>query len=234
VQINYEDNPWLPDVLKAEIEYDKKRDPDKYAHVWLGQYQQNSEARVFKNWRIEDFEAPAGAIFRFGADWGFATDPSVLVRARIEGKNLYIDYEAYAVGCDIDFLPDLFDKIPDARKWPIVADSARPETVSYMQRHGFPRIASAIKGPKSVEEGVEFLKSYDIIVHPRCKHTIDELTLYSYKVDDSTGMVTPILDDKHNHVIDALRYACESARKATKPVAPTVTRRIAVSGGWMG
>jgi phage terminase large subunit len=234
VQINYEDNPWLPEVLKAEIEYDKKRDPDKYAHVWLGQYQQNSEARVFKNWRIEDFEAQAGAIFRFGADWGFATDPSVLVRARIEGKNLYIDYEAYAVGCDIDFLPDLFDKIPDARKWPIVADSARPETVSYMQRHGFPRIASAIKGPKSVEEGVEFLKSYDIIVHPRCKHTIDELTLYSYKVDDSTGMVTPILDDKHNHVIDALRYACESARKATKPVAPTVTRRIAVAGGWMG
>lgn len=234
IEVNYFDNPWFPQVLKDEMEYDKRRDPDKYAHVWLGKYQRNSEARVFKNWRIEEFEAPAGAIFRLGADWGFAVDPSVLIRARIEGKNLYIDHEAYAVGCDIDFLPDLFRGVPEAEKWPIVADSARPETISYMQRHGFPRITPAIKGAKSIEDGIEFLKSYDIIVHPRCKHTIDELTMYSYKIDDLTGQVLPLLEDKHNHVIDALRYACEGARKATKPAA-VVTRRVApVAGGWMG
>lgn len=233
IEVNYFDNPWFPDVLKNEMEYDKRRDPDKYAHVWLGNYQRNSEARVFKNWKIEEFEAPAGSIYRFGADWGFAIDPSVLIRARIEGKALYIDHEAYAVGCDIDFLPDLFRGIPEAEKWPIIADSARPETISYMQRHGFPRITPAIKGPKSVEDGIEFLKSYDIVVHPRCKHTIDELTMYSYKIDPLTGQVLPILEDKHNHVIDALRYACEGARKATKPAA-VVSRKVAVSGAWMG
>lgn len=231
IQVNYTDNPWFPEVLKTEMEYDKRRDPDKYAHVWLGQYQKNSEARVFKNWKIEEFTAPAGSIFRLGADWGFSIDPSVLVRARIEGKNLYIDYEAYAIGRDIDFLPDLFDNVPDARKWPITADSARPETISYMQRHGYPLISPAIKGAKSIEEGIEFLKSYDIIVHPRCKHTIDELTMYSYKVDPLTSKVLPLLDDKHNHVIDALRYACEGARKSAKPAA--VVRRT-VPNSWMG
>lgn len=118
------------------------------------------------------------------------------------------------VGCEIDRLPDLFDTVPDARKWFITADSARPETISYMRRHGYPRIRSAIKGAKSVEEGVEFLKSFDIIVHPRCVHTIDELTLYSYKVDPDTNLVLPILADKKNHVIDAVRYACEGARRA--------------------
>jgi phage terminase large subunit len=233
IEANYFDNPWFPDVLRMEMEYDKRRDPDKYAHVWLGQYRKNTEARVFKNWRIEEFEAPDGSIFRQGADWGFAVDPSVLIRARIEGKNLYIDYEAYAVGREIDFLPDLFDSVPDARKWPITADSARPETISYMQRHGFPKIQPAIKGPKSIEEGIEFLLSYDIIVHPRCTHTIDELTLYSYKIDPLTQEVLPILEDKHNHVIDALRYACEAARRATKPEAKPrkpPTHRI---GGWM-
>jgi phage terminase large subunit len=61
---------------------------------------------------------------------------------------------------------------------------------------------------------VEFLKSYDIIVHPRCQHTIDELTMYSYKTDPLTGQVMPVLEDKHNHVIDALRYACEGARRS--------------------
>jgi len=216
VEANYMDNPWCPQELLDEMAYDRKRDPEKYQHIWLGKYQMNSEARVFRNWTVEEFEAPKGAIFRLGADWGFSVDPSVLVRCHIEGKRLYIDYEAHMVGCEIDQLPDLFDRVPDSRKWFIIADNARPETISYMQRHGYPKLNAAIKGPKSLEEGVEFLKSYDIVVHPRCVHTIDELTMYSYKTDPLTGLVLPILEDKKNHVIDALRYACEGARKATK------------------
>jgi phage terminase large subunit len=228
VTANYMDNPWFPDVLKAEMEYDRKRDPDKYAHVWLGGYQRNSEARVFKNWTVEEFDTPVGATHRLGADWGFAVDPSVLIRCHLDGRRLYVDYEAYMVGCEIDQLPDLFDRVPDSRKWFITADSARPETISYMQKHGYPKINAAIKGPKSLEEGIEFLKSYDIIVHPRCKHVIDELTLYSYEIDKLTGQVLPKLADKDNHCIDALRYACEGVRKASasrdwdKPFTPNL------------
>lgn len=219
IQANYRDNPWLPDVLKAEVDYDQRRDPDKFAHVWLGGYQRNSEARVFRNWRIDEFEAPPGTIYRLGADWGFSVDPSVLIRCHLEGRNMYVDYEAYMVGCEIDMLPDLFDGVPESRKWFITADSARPETISYMKKHGYPKINAAIKGAKSLEEGVEFLKSFDIIVHPRCTHLIDELTMYSYEVDDLTGKVLPKLKDKDNHVIDALRYACEGVRRAVKQIA---------------
>lgn len=214
VQANYRDNPFLPDVLRDEMEYDKKRDLDKYLHVWEGGYLSKSNARVFKNWRVEEFESPSNGIYRLGADWGFSVDPSVLVRSRIDGKNLYVDHEAYMVGCEIDMLPDLFDQVPEARRWPMLADSARPETISYMKRHGFPLITAATKGPGSVEDGVEFLNSYNIIVHPRCEHTIYELTNYKYKVDKLTEEVLPILDDKDNHVIDALRYSAENVRKA--------------------
>ncbi len=214
LQVNYEDNPWFPDVLRAEMEYDRRRDPDKYAHVWRGGYLKNSSSRVFKNWRVEEFEAPKDATHRFGADWGFASDPSVLVRCHIVGRTLYIDYEAYMVGCEIVNTPDLFMTVPEAEKWPIVADSSRPETISHMRKHGFPKIMAAVKGPKSVEEGIEWLKSFDIVVHPRCIHTIDELTLYSFKTDPLTGQILPILQDKKNHVIDAIRYACEGIRRA--------------------
>ena len=229
VRANYMDNPKLPDELKSELAYDQKRDSDKFAHVWLGDYQKNSESRVFRNWIVEEFESPNTATYRLGADWGFSVDPSVLVRCYIDGKRLYVDHEAYMVGCEIDQLPDLFMRVPDSTKWFITADTARPETISYMQRHGFPKINAAIKGAKSVEEGVEFLKSYDIVVHPRCTHTIDELTLYSYVVDDLTGQVTPKLADKDNHVIDALRYACEGARRTlrdkswNKPLKPKLS-----------
>ena len=235
VQANYTDNPWFPDVLRQEMEYDRGRDPDKYAHVWLGEYVRNSESRVFKNWRVEEFDIPPDAIIRQGADWGFASDPSVLVQCYIVGRTMYVPYEAYMVGCEINNLPELFLTLPGAEKWFITADSARPETISYMHNHGFPKIGAAVKGAKSVEEGVEWLKSFDIVVHPRCRHTIDELTLYSYKTDPLTGKVLPMLEDKHNHVVDALRYANEGARRAKPKEAPKINLVEPVGGplGWM-
>jgi phage terminase large subunit len=233
IKANYRDNPWLPEVLKAELAYDQKRDPDKFAHVWLGEYQRNSEARVFRNWVIEEFERPDGTIYRLGADWGFSVDPSVLVRCSVDQRRLYIDHEAYMVGCEIDQLPDLFDRVPESRKWFITSDSSRPETISYMQRHGYPKINRAVKGAGSLEEGIEFLKTFDIVVHPRCIHTIDELTLYSYKKDPLTDEVLPILEDKANHVIDALRYACEGIRKARPIIRREVMAQQFGGSGWM-
>lgn len=226
--VNYVDNPWFPDVLKSEADYDLKRDPEKYNHVWMGGYLRNSESRVFRNWTVEEFEAPADALFRLGADWGFASDPSVLVRCHIVGRKLFIDYEAHMVGCEIMDLPSLFMSVPGAEKWPITADSARPETISHMRNNGFPKIQAAVKGPKSIEDGIEWLKSFDIVVHPRCRHTIDELTMYSYKTDPLTQLVLPLLEDKNNHIIDALRYACEGARRANI-VRPTFVAPIAVN-----
>lgn len=216
LEANYTDNPFLPDTLVKEKDDTFRRDPDKFAHIWMGKYIQHSEARVFRNWKVEECEPPAGATMRYGADFGFSIDPSVLLRCWIEGRNMYIDHEAYQIGCEIDKLPDLFMSVPDAERWPVVADSARPETISYLRKHGFPRILSAVKGARSIEEGIEFLKSFDIIVHPRCQHLIDELLLYSYKTDPKTGTIIPILNDKDNHCIDALRYACEGVRRALR------------------
>jgi phage terminase large subunit len=229
VTANWTDNPWFPKVLREDMEYDRKRDSDKFDHIWGGNYIKHSEARVFKNWVEEAFDTPAEAEFYFGGDWGFSVDPTVLIRCFIIDRTLYVDQEAYKVGCEIDHLPALFagdderwknpnnfPGIPGALRWNIKADSARPETISYMRRQGF-RISPAKKGPGSVEEGVEFLKNYDIKVHPRCKHTIDELKFYAYKRDRLTDEILPVLEDKHNHVIDSLRYAVEGVRRSGGP-----------------
>lgn len=217
VEANWQDNPWFPQVLRDEMLHDQKHaDPAKYAHIWLGKYLQAGDALVFKNWRVEEFDSDPTATFRYGADWGFAIDPSVLVRCYLVGRRLYVDYEAYEVGREIDRLPDLFMTVPGAEKWPITADSARPETINYMQRHGFPRMHAAVKGPGSVDEGIQWLQSLEIVVHPRCRHTIDELSTYAYERDKLTDKPIPKFEDKNNHVIDAIRYACEGARRAAK------------------
>lgn len=230
VGANYSDNPWFPDVLRQEMEFDRARDIDRYFHVWEGAYQTNSDARVFKNWVVEPFEAPAGTFYYFGGDWGFAVDPTVLVRCfaemrpKPERSRLFIDYEAWATSCEIDKTPDLFDTVPGARVYPIIADSARPETISYLRRHGFPRIESAKKGSGSVKEGVIFLQGFDIVIHPRCKHTIEEFKHYSYETDSKTDAISGVLQDKHNHVIDSVRYACE------KLMTRSVTRQLRLAG----
>jgi phage terminase large subunit len=213
VKANYRDNPWFPEILRREMEWDRARNVDKYTHVWEGGYETHSEARVFKNWRVEEFETALLAPFLYGGDWGFSVDPSVLVRCYLVGRTLFVDYEAYQIGCEIDSLPQLFDTVPDSRKHAITADSARPETISYLKRHGFPKLKPAIKGKDSVKEGVMFLQNYDIVVHPRCRHTIDELSSYSYKKDPLTDAILPVLADKENHVIDSLRYAVEDIRR---------------------
>ena len=242
VTANWRDNPWFPDVLEKERQWDQRRDPDKYRHVWEGGYLERSLATVFTNWKLEDFETPSDAQFFFGADWGFAIDPSVLIRCFIEGRTLYVDYEAWEVGCDIDYTPFLFagmqdsevnrlnavalkrlvetgkryEGIPGARAHEISGDSARPETISYMKRHGFPKVVPSIKGAGSLEDGIEFLKGFDIVVHTRCKHVADELTFYRYKQDPITEEVFNVLEDKKNHTIDALRYAIEKLRRKRK------------------
>jgi len=192
-------------VLREKMEYDLRRDPGRHAHIWLGAYLKNSELQVFRNWRVEPFEAPKGSSFYFGADWGYSIDPSVLIRCFISGTTLFIDYEAYEIGCEIVRLPELFAKVPESDKWPVVADSARPETINYMNTHGFPLVSGSVKGAKSVEDGVEFIRSFDIVVHPRCTHTKDEFSLYSFKADQ-LGRPTNVIADKHNHLMDAIRY----------------------------
>lgn len=218
-RVNYQDNPWFPDVLARELEWDRGRDPDKYKHVWLGEYNNISAATVFRNWREGVLDIPDDARPLFGADWGFAIDPTTGVRCWLLNERLlYIDREVYEVGCEIDATPALFDKlnderVPNVRKWPMRGDSARPETISYMNRQGF-TLVPATKGAGSVDEGVAFLKSIDIVVHPDCKHVINELMYYSYAMDRLTLKVLPVLLDKKNHMIDAIRYALEDHRKS--------------------
>ena len=213
-KVNWSDNPHFPDVLKYEMEHAKLTDYDKYLHVWEGFTQTHSDAQVFKGkFFVEDFEASPDEHFRFGADWGFAKDPSTLVRCFARGENLYIDYEAYGHGVELTELPEFFRSVPESTKWKILGDCARPETISFLKNLNW-NIEAAPKWAGSVEDGIEFIRSFKkIIIHPRCKNTLVEFSSYSYKVDRRTSEILPIVVDEQNHIIDAIRYALSNLIK---------------------
>ena len=240
VKVGWEDNPWFPETLRKEKDYLYSVDPDAAAHVWGGETIAVSKAQVLHDkWVVEPFEPQEdwGGPYQ-GADWGFAEDPSVLVRMWIKGdltsleRELYIEHEAYGCGVDINETPELFDSVPDARKYVTRADSARPETISYVSQHGYPLMESVKKWPGSVEDGVSHLRSYSrIVIHPRCKRAQQEARLWRYKVDPRSGDVLPILVDKHNHIWDSARYglapiiqSAGSVTDLTLPIAPKIDR----------
>lgn len=214
IKINIEDNPFAPAVLLDEMAYCKRVDVDRWAHVWQGEPVVHSEAQIFfGKWFIENVTVPADAFIYAGSDFGFSKDSSTLIHCFEKDNCLYIPYEAYGVGVDIDKMPDFYDSVPNARRWPIIADSARPETISYLQKAGF-NITGAKKGKGSIEDGIAHIRQYEkIIIDPRCRNTIDEFRMYSYVVDKKTGAISSIPEDKNNHIIDALRYALEGVRQ---------------------
>ncbi|HEK1956270.1 TPA: PBSX family phage terminase large subunit [Proteus mirabilis] len=214
VEMNYGDNPWFPSVLEEERLSDQERlDSATYAWIWEGAYLENSDKQVLANkYVVQSFPdnlwQKADRLL-FGADFGFAKDPNTLLRQFILNDCLYIEYEAYGIGVELDHMPAFYDKIPESRKWPIKADSARPETISYLKRQGF-NISAAKKWQGSVEDGITHLRGFkQIIIHPRCKETAKEARLYSYKTDRITGEVLPIIEDKNNHCWDAVRYGLD-------------------------
>lgn len=224
VQANWSDNPWFPEELRSDMEMDRKRDPDKFNHVWEGQYRGLSSARVFRNWSEGERAPPDNVVWFYGVDWGFANDETAALRCCIMGRELYIDAEAYELGVATEALPSLLNNLPDARQWPMRADNARPETIDYCRRHGFPKIRAARKGKGSVEDGVTFLQGMDIVIHPRCANTIREFKRYAYKTDSQTGEILPVIEDKNNHAIDALRYAVEGLHRKGKLIEPDARR----------
>lgn len=216
--LTWQDNPWPSEVLAEQREYLYRVDPEAAAHVWGGMCRTNSDAQVLRGkCVVESFEPqPHWDGPYFGADWGFSQDPTTLIRfwvdinAMTKSARLYIEHEAYGVGVDLDKLPAMFDEVPGARMSRIRADNARPETISYLQRHGYGGVFAAEKWPGSVEDGVAFLRQFaQIVIHPRCEKTFEESRLWSHKKDRLTGDVLTDLVDAHNHCWDAIRYGLE-------------------------
>lgn len=216
--INWRDNPWFPDILNQQRLDDQQKRPDIYDHVWEGAFLTLTDAQVFGGkFDIAEFEPQPNWNGPYqGVDFGFAQDPTAAVRCYVADRKLWVRKEAGRVKLELDDTAKFIcDRIPDFAKYAARADSARPESISYLSRHGLPRMESVKKWAGSVEDGVEFIKSFDrVVIHPECSQIAREFRLYSYKVDKLSGDILPVIVDANNHYIDALRYALVPLMKA--------------------
>lgn len=244
-EVNWCDNPWLPESLRiqkdlrlrriAESTNDEERaiEQEAYDQIWMGKTRKASRARIFAGKCMQEAflverritgaqtsyfinGKPADGPY-FGADWGFAADPTAACRVWICDECVYIDHEIYEYRLDLDKTPEALRRIPLLDTHMIRGDNSRPETISHCRvpradstgviKPGLNMVA-ADKWPDSVEDGITVLKGMKkIIMHPRCVNFWEEARYYSYKVDAKTGDVLAEVVDKYNHLWDALRYA---------------------------
>lgn len=212
-ELNWRDNPWFPERLNRIRLRKQQADPERYLWEWEGQCLTMSDAQILSGkWEIREFEpGPDWDGPYYGLDFGFAQDPTALTRSWCHDNCLWIEYEAGKVGLETDDIPAFMrDRVPGINEHTIRADSARPETISYLQRNGMSRCIGVKKWKGSVEDGIAHLRSYSkIIIHPRCEETAREARLYSYKIDRLSGDILPVVVDANNHYIDSIRYALE-------------------------
>lgn len=217
--VNYTDNPFFPEGLETL----RKRDLEifdyaLYSHIWEGAYLKNSKSQIFNNkYEVKEFDPDPKWTLVQGLDWGYSADPTAMIRAYVHDECLWIRYEAGGPGIELDDVAGVAASIPDFHRFATRADSAQPAMISHVKGKGLPRLEPAKKGKGSVEDGIQFIRSFRrVYIHPSCKNTLDEFTTYSWKVDRLSGDVLDVPVDANNHWIDALRYALEPIMHRSK------------------
>jgi phage terminase large subunit len=213
VEINWRDNPWLPEVLRKEKDYLFKVDPEAAEHVWEGKTNTRSDAQIFAGkYIIEEFTPENWHGPYYGLDFGFAADPAAISKSWIWENKCYIEYVVFGHGLKNAELDQMIRSVPGADKHIIRADCSRPETIAHLAEDFKLMVQPCVKWQGCVEDGIQYFRSFEqIIIHPRNKGMKDEARLYRYKVDKITGDVLPVIIDKHNHGWDSLRYGHEPA-----------------------
>lgn len=189
----------LSESFLKQVEQIKERRPEKYRHTILGGWLDKAEGVVFTNWRIGEFREIGTNVY--GQDYGFSSDPTTLVKTNIDTTNkiIYVQLLFYKQGLTTSQIARLNSEFAD--KDLIVGDNSEPRLISELRALGN-NVVATIKGPDSVIYGISLLQDYDLVITEDSVELIKELNNYSWLEKKSK---TPI--DKHNHGIDALRYA---------------------------
>ena len=207
---NYLCNEWLDEHDRRLFERMKKNNPRRYAVAGLGEWGV-VDGLVFENWREEAFTLKAVESYKavFGLDFGYTNDPTAFFVGYLdlEGERLYVWDELYEKRLSNKMI---YERVTDMgyRKEVITADSAEPKSIDELKTLGLRRIKGAKKGKDSINNGIQWIQNFEIIVHPRCVNFLTEISNYTY-AQDKFGKKLNVPIDDFNHLMDAMRYACE-------------------------
>ena len=214
---NYMCNEWLDESDKKLFEDMKKNNPRRYQVAGLGNWG-IVDGLVYENWEEKEFDYTEvakihGVKSAFGLDFGYTNDPTALFCGLIDvsNRNIYVFDEIYQNAMkNREIAEEIIRKGYGKEK--IIADSQEPKSIDELYDLGLKGIRNSRKGKDSINNGIQYIQDYKIIIHPRCVNFITEISNYMWDKDKFDNMVNKPVDD-FNHLMDAMRYALEDYTK---------------------
>lgn len=210
-QSSYQDNKFLDEMTRQNLELLANRNPAYYKIYALGEFA-TLDKLVFPKYekRLINKDELRHLPSYFGLDFGYVNDPSAFIHSKIDvkKKKIYIIEEYVKQGMLNDEIANVIKQLGYAKE-EITADSAEQKSIAEISNHDIARIRPAMKGKDSIISGIQYLNQFDIVIDERCFKTIEELDNYTWKKDKNTGEYYNEPVDTYNHCIDALRYSVE-------------------------
>ena len=210
---NYLCNEFLDEADLKVFETMKKNNPRRYQVAGLGDWG-IVDGLVYENWKEEKFDLNEikkikGIQSAFGMDFGYTNDPSTLFCGMVDviGKVIYVFDEMYGYGMSNSKIhKTVFDM--GYAKERITADCANPKDIDHLRELGLRNIRSSRKGKDSVNNGIQYIQDFRIIIHPKCVNFLTEISNYTWSSDKFGKKTNQPIDD-FNHLMDAMRYALQ-------------------------
>lgn len=210
ITTNYLCNEWLDESDRRLFVRMKETNPRRYNVAGLGNWG-IVDGLIYENWKEKKFDLSIikNLDSAFGLDFGYTNDPSAFFCGAIDKKNkkIYVFDEIYQKGMSNKAIYEEIEKLGYIKE-KITADSAEPKSIDELRGFGLRKIKGAKKGKDSINNGIQFIQDYEIIIHPRCVNFLTEISNYTWDEDKFGKKLNKPIDD-FNHLMDAMRYALE-------------------------
>lgn len=212
---NYLCNEFLDPADLKVFESMKINNPRRYRVAGLGDWG-IVEGVIYDNWTEMEFKLTEvlkipNIKSAFGLDFGYTNDETALFCGLIDvdGRVIYVFDELYKRALSNESIYKEIVKMGYSKEL-ITADSAEPKSIDRLRELGLYRIRGARKGRDSVNNGIDYIQDFKIIVHPKCVNFLTEISNYTWDTHKDTGALINKPIDEFNHLMDAMRYALES------------------------
>jgi phage terminase large subunit len=220
LKTTYKDNKFLAKDYVEALEDLRRTNPRKAKVFCDGEWGSTGMLVFEDNWEVRKFDVKEllkkGLEVRFGGDFGFSLDPTVILGTIYDKENetIYVFDELYQRGMTNPEIAE-WVKSKNYHKQRIFFDSAEPKSITELNRLGI-LAKPAGKGKDSIKFGIAFLQRHHLVIDPECRNLINELRDYQYMQDKQTGEYIPDKFVGLDHAIDALRYAYSDIYKSAR------------------
>ena len=203
--LTYKDNEALDPRLVEAIEV-RKGNKNWWKVYGLGELG-DAEGRIYKDWQVIDEIPHEASLRRYGLDFGYTNDPTVIIAIYYYDGGYILDEICYNYGLSNK---DIADRLNVESPAMVMADSAEPKSIAEIKKYRI-NIVPSKKAQGSVNQGIQFVQQQRISVTKGSLNLLKEYRNYLW-ITDKDGKIINEPQGFLNHAMDAVRYGMDSFR----------------------